>query len=183
MAFDKDKFEPTFNGSLQRIAQSEKTTKEELRTLSRSILEAHHATENIGYINRLIAVLSPVNKKAAIVFFTHFSGFSFDAETRMFTKKSKKRYDNAKALAQAFLDDPLCNIWTWAERHIEVEQKPFAVESFEKYMIRAVKNAAAAGIDQVELLKAVFKAGIKPDCIIEVMDQLGYELKEEVIPA
>lgn len=179
MAFDKDKFEPTFNGSLQRIAQSEKTTKEELRTLSRSILEAHHATENVGYINRLIAVLSPVNKKAAIVFFTHFSGFSFDAASGMFTKKSKKRYDNAKVLAQTFLDDPLNNLWTWAERHIEVEQKPFAVEGFEKYMVRAVKNAAAAGIDQVELLKAVFKAGIKPDCIIEVMDQLGYDLKEE----
>jgi hypothetical protein len=45
-------------------------------------------------------------------------------------------------------------------------------------MAKAVKQAAGVGLTQVDLLKAVFKAGIDPACIIQVMDELGLEFSE-----
>ena len=97
MSFDKIAFEVAFASALVRLAASEKVTKEDLKTLSRSVLEAWHATGNVSYANKLLAVLSPVNKKTCVVFFRHFSGFSFDEVQGMFTGKSKKRYSNKKA--------------------------------------------------------------------------------------
>jgi len=177
--FDKNTFERAFNASLEKIANSEKVTKIELRDISRSVLQAWHATGNVIYVNRLLKVLTPINKKTAIVFFKHFGGFSFDDVMGEFTHKSKKRYDKAHAESVKFLENPNNNIWSWAERHIEVSHKPFDIASVEKYMTKAIKNAAGVGLSQVDLLKAVFKAGIDPQCIIEVMDSMGYEFSEE----
>ncbi len=177
--FDKATFEKHFAASIEKLANSENVTRKELKELSRSVLEAWHDTGNVVYVNRLLKVLTPINKKTAIVFFKFFSGFSFDDVMGEFTHKSKKRYDKAHKASVDFLADPHQNIWTWAERHIEVEQKPFSIENVEKFMTRAIKQAAGVGMSQVDLLKAVFKAGIDPQCIVEVMDQLGYELVEE----
>ncbi len=177
--FDKATFEKQFAASIEKLANSENVTRKELKELSRTILEAWHATGNVIYVNRLLKVLTPINKKTTIVFFKHFGGFSFDDVMGEFTHKSKKRYNQAADLSLKFLQDPNNNIWSWAERHIEVEQKAFNIENVEKFMTRAIKQAAGVGLSQVDLLKAVFKAGIDPQCIVEVMDQLGYELGEE----
>lgn len=176
--FDKNTFERSFNIAMDKIASSEAVTKRELRDVSRTVLEAWHATGNVVYANRLLKILSPMNKKTAIVFFKHFSGFHFDEVTGEFDHKSKKRYETAHADCVKFLADPLNNIWSWAERHIELQQKPFDISSVEKYMTKAVKQAAGVGLTQVDLLKAVFKAGIDPACIVQVMDELGLEFSE-----
>ncbi len=177
--FDKNTFERAFNIAMDKIASSEAVTKRELRDVSRSVLEAWHATGNVVYANRLLKILSPMNKKTAIVFFKHFSGFHFDEVIAEFDHKSKKRYENAHKECAQFLENPNNNIWSWAERNIELSQKPFDIASVEKYMTKAIKQAAGVGLSQVDLLKAVFKAGIDPQCIIDVMDELGYELSEE----
>jgi hypothetical protein len=177
--FDKNTFERSFNASLEKIQGSEAITRKELRDISRTVLEAWHATGNVVYANRLLKALTPVNKKTAIVFFKHFSGFHFDDVMGEFDHKSKKRYDKAHADCVKFLTDPNNNIWSWAERHIEIEQKVFSIDSVEKYMTKAIKQAAGVGLSQVDLLKAVFKAGIDPQCIVEVMDQMGYEFSED----
>jgi hypothetical protein len=96
-----------------------------------------------------------------------------------FDHKSKKRYENAHKECVQFLENPNNNIWSWSERNIELNQKTFDIASVEKYMTKAIKQAAGVGLSQVDLLKAVFKAGIDPQCIIDVMDELGYELSEE----
>ncbi len=65
MNFDKAVFNAAFEAAIIVLAGAEKITKETLKDLSRTVLVAHHATEDIGYINRLVDVLTPVNKKVA----------------------------------------------------------------------------------------------------------------------
>lgn len=180
--FNKQYFETIFAQSLEKLSTSESITKRELRDLSRSILQAWHETGNVIYINRLLKVLTPVNKKVMIKFGVHFGGFSFDETLGEFTHKSKKRYDKAHAEYVEFMENPNNNVWSWAERHIEIQQKPFAVENVEKFIKTALHKGAGVGLSQVDILKAVFKAGIDPACIVQVMDELGFEFSESTEP-
>lgn len=192
MAFDKKVFDKEFNTRLGKLGKAESSVRAELNVLSRGVLEAVHATEQIGYVNQLMAVLTPVNRKAAVVFFKHFAGFHYDEATKMFTKKSKKRYDQAHKDAMAFLQDPNNNMFSWAERHIEVEQKPFDQASFlkaqHKAFIRAVQQARDNGIDQKELFAAMFKPeegkpGLDVNALVAVLEAMDVvEVKEEVAP-
>lgn len=185
MSFDKSKFEHLFFASLEKIQSSENVTKRELRDVSRTVLEAWHATGNVMYINRLLKALTPVNKKAMVAFAKHFSGFSYDDVLGEFTHKSKKRYDKAHKECIDSLKDPHFNLWTWAERHIELAVKPFEIDSVEKYIKNAMNKAAGVGLSEVDILKAVFRAGVKPEAIIQVMDEMGMEFAEveEIKPA
>jgi hypothetical protein len=180
--FNKAAFESSFSQALEKIATSENVTKRELRDLSRSILTAWHETGNVIYINRLLKVLTPVNKKVMVKFAIHFGGFSYDETMGEFTHKSKKRYDAAHKLAIEFLENPNNNLWSWAERHIEIEHKPFAVENVEKFIKGALTKGAGVGLSQVDILKAVFKAGIDPACVVQVMDEMGFEFSETTEP-
>lgn len=177
MTFDKVKFEKEFNGRIGTLAKAEKSVRAEVNWLSRAVLEALHSTENIGYVNQLLQALTPINRKAAIVFFKHFGGFHYDDATAMFTKKSKKRYDQAHRDALAFLQDPNNNMFSWAQRHIEVEQKPFDIASFKKgfksYIGKHLQQAKDNGLSQKELLGLMFEAGIEVDAVLEVMQQSG----------
>lgn len=180
--FDKNTFERNFNSSLEKIQASEAVTKRELLIVSRTVLEAWHATGNVHYINRLLKIVTPVNKKALVLYAKHFGGFSYDEVLGEFTHKSKKRYEAAHKLAMEFLADPHNNLWSWAERHIELTKKPFSIENVEKFIKSALNKGAGVGLSQVDILKAVFAAGIEPDCIIQVMDELGMEFAESDTP-
>ena len=189
MAFDKKVFDKEFNRRIGQLGKAEASVRAELNVLSRGVLEAVHATEQIGYVNQLLAVLTPVNRKAAVVFFKHFAGFHYDEVTRMFTKKSKKRYEQAHKNAMEFLQDPNNNMFSWAERHIEVEQKPFDQASFlkaqHKAFIRAVQQARDNGIDQKELFAAMFKPeegkpGLDVNALVAVLEAMDVvEVKAE----
>jgi ubiquinone biosynthesis protein UbiJ len=175
--FNREMFAVAFAASIDALAQSEHVTKRELMHLSRSVLEATHETGDIQYVNKLIAILTPVNKKVAIVFFRHFTGFSFDDKLAMFTKKSKKRYAEAFVQYVQFLADPHNNIWTWAARNIEIEQKEFDLKKVTDYVRNAMKKAP-----QVDIMKAVIAAGITAETIIAIMGEVGLEadVKEEL---
>lgn len=176
--FNKLAFEALFLGALERLAASEKVSKETLRDLSRDLLEATHATGDVGYLNRLLPILSPMNKKTAIVFFKHFAGFSFDETSRVFTKKSKKRYDAAHAATVEFLADPHNNIWTWAERHIEVQVKPFTFDSLADGVKHIMDKAQKAGLSQSDVVRAAIKNGLTVDTLLAVIGEVGgYEIK------
>lgn len=180
--FDKKVFDKEFNKRLGQLGKAESSVRAELNVLSRGVLEAVHATEQIGYVNQLVAVLTPVNRKAAVVFFKHFAGFHYDEATKMFTKKSKKRYDQAHKDAMAFLQDPNNNMFSWAERNIEVEQKPFDAQSFlktqHKAFIRAIQQARDNGLGQKELFEAMFKPeegkpGLDVNALVAVLEAMG----------
>lgn len=173
--FDKKVFELAFAKALKRIASAEKVTKEALRDLSRTILEAWHTTGDVSYANKLLAVLTPVNKKVFIEYAKHFSGFRFDDQTNMFTGKSKKHYDDAHKLCVAFLEDPLNNIWTWAERNIEIAPKAFDLKDVTKWASNAIKKAQKENVSKGDLLAAMFEGGFELDDLLKVMDKLGYQ--------
>lgn len=171
--FDKVGFEKSFNTAVMRLKRSEMITRQTLMVLSRSVLEALHATEDIGYVNRLLEVLTPVNRKVAVLYFTHFGGFHYDDALARFTKKSGKRYDECDKLATIFLEDPLNNIWSWAGRNVEIQKKDFELAQVTAYMGNVLKKAQKAGVSQADLLRAVLKAGIEADAIIAMLDDLG----------
>lgn len=181
--FDRKVFEKTFNASIRKLTASEGISKDMLKALSRSVIEAHHATGNNGYINKLIAVLSPMNKKACIVFFKHFSGYHYDEEACLFVGKRKKRYDAAHKESMEFLQDPNNNLWSWAERHIEVEQKPFNPESFKASFKKSfemnLQKARDNGISQSDMLKLVLQAGVEINTLIDLMGEMELVNVEE----
>jgi hypothetical protein len=174
--FDKAAFEVAFSTSIIALITSERVTKAELQVCSRTVLEAVHATGDIGYANRLIDVLTPVNKKVCIVFMKHFTGFSFDDKLNLFHKKSKKRYEQAHKDAMEFLDDPMNNIWSWAARNIEVQAKEFTLDLVTKSVEGYLKKANANGISQADVMRAILKGGITSDAILAIMGDIGYDV-------
>lgn len=178
--FDKAGFEHALARALKLLAHSERVSKEQLRALSRTVLEALHATEDIGYVNRLIEVLTPINRKVAVKYFEHFGGFHFDDALGRFTKKSKKRYQEADALATAFLEDPLNNIWSWADRNIEIQKKDFELSQVTAAMGNYLKKAQKAGMSQADVMKAVLAAGIEADTVIAMLDTLDMDAAKVV---
>lgn len=174
MNFNRETFAAAFISAIDALSQSEAVTKRELRALSRDLLVALHegcagvAGDN-QYMNKLLQVLTPVNRKVAVVFFRHFSGFSYDDKLLAFTKKSKKRYDQAHRDYVEFIAEPANNIWTWAERNIEVEQKPFDGEKLQKAAKAMLARAGEAGFQQSDVLKAFIKNGLTLDTIIECL--------------
>ena len=76
--FDKVVFEAGFVRAIRHLGKAEKITKELLRSLSRTVLEAHHATEDVSFLNRTIEVLTPINRQVVVKYFQHYSGFHYD---------------------------------------------------------------------------------------------------------
>lgn len=172
--FDKATFEAGLTKAIKALKASEKVTKENLQVLSRSVLEAlHHPLGgDIGYVNRLLEVLTPMNKKVAILYFKEFTGFNFDSEKGTFTTKNKKAYAEVQAKVVTFLEDPMNNLWSWAGREVDIEKKEFDLERLQKMTESIVKKADKAGITQLEILRAVMAAGVKVDTILELMQEM-----------
>ena len=183
---NRELFVKEFNAGLKKLKASEKITREVLRDMSRSLLGALHGKDgmlygDIQYINSVLPVLTPVNKKVYVLFMKHFAGFHFDDGLQVFTKKSKKRADEAQQAAAAFLEDPNQNIWSWAERHVEVESKPFTADKVTEFIIRATKKLQG---DQVAVLRAVMAGGITPGALAVILQEMGgIDKVEPVKPA
>ena len=179
MAFNKDTFEAAFAAALETLAGAEKVTKESLRTLSRTVLEAHHECQNPGYINELLAVLTPMNFAACREFFKHFSGYWFDEKTGTFGKKNSKLYEQALADTVEFMEDPHNNVWTWSAQHVKVEAKPFELSKVTKFIDSAVKKADKNGFSKAEVLMAVIGAGFEVGELIAALETMGAHVEVE----
>ena len=59
-------------GLIDEIAAAEKITRKKLSILSRDILLYVMESHDIDSVNRLLGVLTPMNKRAAILYFGHF---------------------------------------------------------------------------------------------------------------
>ena len=174
--FDRTKFYSTFDARLATLAQAEKMTKDMVRDLSRDTLAITHEIQDIGFVNRFIDVLTPMNRKTAILFFKEFSGFKWDDTEIKFVQKDKKNYDKAQAKSVAALDDPHFNMWTWAEKNVTVEAKPFDLSKVTVFAKQALKKAEENGIKQSDLLKAFFAGGFEPDALVAFMEQMAGEV-------
>jgi hypothetical protein len=175
-------FPVVYAASLAALAGAEKITRAELSTLSRITLEALHTEVegnkvygDIRIINDILPALTPVNRQVVIEFFKEFSGFSFDGKNNRFTSKDKKNYDAAVALSEDFLEDPLNNLWTWANRNVEVTKKEFNIS---QSMGALLKKAHNKGVSNNDILKAVMSNGLSVDDLIAFMGTIeGGELE------
>ncbi len=191
--FDKKVFDKEFNVRIGKLGKAEASVRSEINVLSRTVLEAVHATAQIGYVNQLLAALTPVNRNAAVEYFRHFAGWHYDETSKLFTTKSKKRYDEAHKNAMEFLTDPLNNLFSWAQRkklgRAETEFKPDSfLKAQHKAFVRAIQQARDNGIDQKELFMAMFKPeedkpGLDVNALVAVLEAMGEVSVKEEEPA
>lgn len=179
-------FQVAFDQALLALANAEGATKQQMRELSRELLIAIHGFKDanlngdIQFINKTLTVLTPANRRFAVEFFVHFAGFHYDKDAGAFTKKSAKRYAQAKVDAAKWLEDPHNNIWSWLKKTGRAEPKVFGLDDVTKYMAGAIKKAAGVNLTHADLLRAVFHAGFTPENIIQVMDEItaDYEARK-----
>ena len=173
--FNREQFDQSFQERVASLAASEKVSKELLRSLSRDVLEAHHATGDVTSINELLNACSPVNRKVCVLFFKEFSGHLYSEEAKSFGKKDKKKYDEAKASSLANLEDPLFNMFSWADRNIEVERKPFTLGKLQQQMCSIVKKAEENKISHADIIRSLFANGIEVAEFMKVVQHMADE--------
>jgi len=185
--FNRASFVASFPKTIERLGRVEKMSKDVLMPLSRDLLLMLHTDDknqgDIGYINRTIAVLSPANRKAFMLFMKEFTGFSTNDDNTMFAKKSKKRYEAVQAAALAWLDDPLNNFYSWIDRQ-KLEASPTLIDK--AYFVSATKKLLVkgekSGMSHVDVLEAMFEGGLSINDLMAVVDRLGYEFGETATP-
>lgn len=174
------------NTKIARLQVSERVTKQILGELSREMLEYVVIQErwDSDAINRLNAVLTPVNKKAAVLFFAAFTPFIVD-DKGIFGAMAKDKKAKAKAKLEAmenctrFLLDEEANIWTWASENVKVEVKDI---DWSKRITSAVASAMdeeKGGMGLPDVLESVLKAGVSLEDIVGAMAILAKEIPEE----
>jgi len=177
----RQEFIDAFTVTLGAIRGAEDVTKRELKPLSRTLLSALHGTVDalvtgdIQFINETLAVLSPVNRRVAVLFFKHFSGFHYGEDLGIFTKKNQKTYADAKAAAEKAMEDPLFNIFTWSETKVEIEAKPFDPEKVTTFLKNAIKKAQKDNKPRSDVLRAVFGAGFTVVEVSQMMNLMAAE--------
>lgn len=165
-------FNQSFDKNLKALQKAEKLTKELVKEMSRDVLLALHITQDSGKVNQFIGALTPVNRKVAILFFKEFSGFKWDEDDATFGKKDKKNYDKAAKKANDALEDPHFNLWTWADKHVDVAKKPLKLADVTKFIEKTLKRANEEGIAQSEVIKAILDGGLEFDTLLKVIDAI-----------
>lgn len=175
--FDSTKFYNSFNITIKALAESERITKDALRSLSRECLMLlHYESKNQGDIspvNKIISVVTPMNRKTFILFMQEFSGFRFDEKLGEFSKKDKQLYEEKCKKACNMLDDPHFNLWTWAELHVNVEKKKFKLDTIGRDIVKALSEEDEEGnavYTKADILKAVIAAKDKEGNSMITMD-------------
>jgi hypothetical protein len=178
LMFNSNAFVASFDAVLLTLTNSEKITKATLQVLSRDLLSLLHTKNDkmgdIGYINRTIQVLTPVNKRAFIAFCKEFTGFILNDGGLMFDKKSKKHYDVVAIKAIEWLDDPLNNIWSWQETNLEVEKvvNPFDMDKVRLTLTQLKAKAAKNNISNIDIIGALFDTGFTVQDLIDTLEKV-----------
>jgi hypothetical protein len=115
----------TIESNIVLVAAAEKVTKAALRTLSRELIAYVYETDDIAMVNRLLQVLTPVNKRVACLYFPTFIAWAFNEKTCAFGKQSKAKAFNKKYEAACdWLKAESNDIWLWADNEIQMQVKP-----------------------------------------------------------
>ena len=179
------------NELIESIGNAEKITKVSLSIISREVVEyimiqadeTKKASEDSSVANRLLEVLTPVNRKVCTLFFKHFLSFSFNDDTEFFGKKEKKSWSKKVLKCSEFLADPHNNIWSWAERNVVHEVKPYSPETVKKSLKSIVTKAHAAKIHDVDIIAGLIEAGISAQAILDCIKLAGAMPEAEKVAA
>lgn len=181
------------NELIEQIGAAECITKATLSTLSRDVIEYIMVNDGVEgnnqgsadsqVANRLLDVLTPVNKKVAIAFFSHFLAFHHvteeDGSFTAFGKKNKKDWEGKLDKAKEFLADPHSNLWSWAERNIEVVPKPMDFAKLNAAMGQLIKKADKAALGHDNIIRAMLANGIGLDELLAVIHAEGNKAPEQ----
>lgn len=181
MSFNKQLFDAMFAKNVARLGRVENMTRELVKNMSREIVHATHETGDIGYVNQTLNALTLMNRRTLVLFAQEFTGFVYDEKAKAFSQKgNKKQYAKAKAAFDLAMTDPHFNMWTWAERNVQVERKPLDLDKVSQYIKGVLKKADDEDISQAAILKAVLKGGIEFNTLIDVMKDMAEEQGIEV---
>lgn len=161
----------SINTKIATLAKAEKVTKATLAELSRDLLDyvLVQGFHDIAAVNRLLDVLTPMNKETARLFFLHFLPHNWNEDTNSFGGLNKKAKEKKLELTGKFLADETNTIWTWAADNIKVEAKE--VDYLGK-VTKAISQAIDKGhVSQLELVKAVLAGGVELSALTLLMQQ------------
>lgn len=166
---------------INSVRRAEKVTKARLSELSRELLTYVAIQESeakdgmpsydVGMVNRLLAVLTPVNKKVACLYFANFLPWKLEETTCVFTKRLKKVFAEKQEAMVEWLSDEANDIWKWAEDNVKIDEKP---KDYAKRIASDVKKAledeTEEGLDASEVLRAVMSAGIDINDLLALLN-------------
>lgn len=146
--------------NITALIKSETTTKEKLAQVSRDMLSYVMDTQDIGMVNRLAEVLTPMNRATAFQFFGAFLPWKQDGKA--FGKKlaGKEAITKREIAIREFLANADNNIWTWAAINVEVTAKPKNYASKLSSLVERSLNDEKEAITVVQVLDAVLAGGI-----------------------
>ena len=175
------------NRKIKSLARAEKVTKARLGELSTELLiyvlgddlTGLEASHDIDAVNRTLAVLTPMNKRTAVLYFTHFLPFSFDEETCKFGGMNKKAYKKVNAMTQEFLGTD-GNIWTWAAENIKVEKKEIDYAKKISDDIRKALDEDKGGLSAKDVFNAVLEGGLTAADLVACIEMMAEQQLKEV---
>ena len=169
----------TVYARLEAIAAAEKITRSELGNLSRELLVYVPDTQDIDIVNRLLGVLTPMNRKTAILFFTHFLPWQVENDADGTFNRFGKMLQGEKKIAKRmdaiteFLKDESNNIWTWADENVQIDKK----KDFKGMIAKAIKKALEGdeksdtpALSKDEVFAAIFDGGITLEDLLVALD-------------
>lgn len=128
--------------AIAQVAEAEAITRSALAGLSRDLLLYVPDSQDIECVNRLISVLTPMNKKIAVMYFRAMLPWTVENDADgNFLRFGKKMVGDKKVKARlaaitTWLSDEKNTIWTWADKNVELKQK-----DFKAILERAIKKA------------------------------------------
>lgn len=159
-------------GRIEALAKAETVTKVELAAASRELLHYVPDTNDIGMVNRLLAVLTRNNYRVAALFFAAFLPWKFDDEAGMFAGKVKgeQKIANKLAAAKAFLAKEENNIWTWAEREVKIEARTKNYQAQIANLVTRALNDEKQAISAAAVVAGVILGGVKMEDLMAAID-------------
>jgi len=172
LPFDRQSFNVRFDDLINQVHAAERITKPAVAELSTMLLTQIHFDGDIQPINRFLSVLTPMNCRTAVLFFQAFAGFLYSEKSGTFGKKDKAAYEQKHNAWLKESEDEHFNLWTWAEREVKLEVKPFTLDKVTSFISGALKKADKAGIKHVDVIKAILAGGLSVEDLIETLQVL-----------
>lgn len=152
------------NTKIGRLGRNLGTGKAMLAELSRDVLTCVYgidsqATEGtIAVVNKLVKAteVQPALNKKVVSFLKEFVAYKFDSVANCFTTKSRKKYDELKAIVQANLADPAWDMYNTEPK--EPKEKPTDTQRFEAAAKKAVGKVAPT-----DIIAALIAAGLSTE--------------------
>jgi hypothetical protein len=161
---------------IENLAYVEKMTKGILSTLSRDLLTylVVEDSNDIAMVNRLLGVLTPMNKKTAQIFFAHFLPFTMDKDGTFGGKvKGEKKLTKVREQCLAFLAVESNDIWTWATANIKMEQKEIDYSKRISDTIAKALDEEKGGLSQADVLEAVLDGGLTVEGLMVLLGSMA----------